>query len=260
MRSSVDNLGRLWASVEQLTASLTEGEWKHPTDCPGWSVQDHVSHLIDYESRALGRPGPEHAVGELAHLRNPMGQANEVGVDYRRSWPGSRVLDEFREVTAARLAQLEGLTDDDFAAEVQTPVGRGTLSDMLNLRVMDTWTHEQDIRRALGQPGNVDGPAADQAVRYYLGFMPYAVGKKAGAPEGSSVVVEIPGHVTTVEVVDGRGRAAELVPPEPTAVLRMDVPTFAALVSGRTTSPDGVEITGDADLGERVVTNMNVMV
>ena len=260
VRTSVENLGRLWASIDELCSSFAEEEWKRPTDCPGWSVQDQMAHLIDYESRALGRPGPDHTAGPGDHLRNPMGEANEVGVDYRRSRSGAEVLEEFREVTPARLAQLRALGDDDFAGEVQTPVGPGTLSDMLNLRVMDTWTHEQDIRRAVGRPGHIEGPAAEQAVRYYLGFMPYAVGKKAGAPEGSTVVFEIPGHVTAVEIVNGRGRAAELVPDQPTAVLRMDVPTFAALAAGRSTSPDGVQFGGDTDLAGRVATTMNVMV
>ena len=260
MRSSVENLGRLWSSLDQLCSTLSEDDWKRPTDCPGWTVQDHVSHLVDYESGALGRARPEHTVGPRDYLKNPMGEGNEVGVDYRRSWPGAEVLEEFREVTAARLAQLEVLTDADFEQEVQTPVGPGTLSDMLTLRVMDTWTHEQDIRRAVGRPGHVDGPAADEAVGYYLRFMPYVVGKKAGAPDGAIVVFEIPDHVTAVEVVDGRGRAAELVPDSPTAVLRMDVATFGALASGRAQSPDGVELEGDTELGERVALAMNVMV
>jgi len=260
VRSSVENLGRLWASIEELGASLGDDEWRRPTDCPGWTVQDHLSHLVDYEARALGRPAPDHAVEGRDYVQNPLGEANEVGVDFRRSWPGPKVLDEFRDVTAARLDQLRDLSDDDFSQEVQTPAGPGTLSDMLTLRVMDTWTHEQDIRRAVGRPGHIEGPAAEQAVRYYLGFMPYAVGKKAGAPEGSTVVFEIPGHVTAVEIVNGRGRAAELVPDQPTAVLRMDVPTFAALAAGRSTSPDGVQFGGDTDLAGRVATTMNVMV
>jgi uncharacterized protein (TIGR03083 family) len=260
VRSSVENLGRLWASLEDLLSSLDDADWQRPTDCPGWSVQDHVSHLIDYESGALGRPRPEHTVEPRDYLKNPMGQGNEIGVDFRRSWAPAEVLEEFREVTAARLDQLEQLADADFAEEMQTPIGPGTVSDMLELRVMDTWTHEQDIRRAVGRPGHVEGPAADQAVQYYLGRMPYVVGKKAGAPDGTTVVFEIPGNVRAVEVVDGRGRQAASVPDSPTAVLRMDPATFGALAAGRAASPDGVELEGDTDLAERVATNMNVMV
>ena len=31
----------------------------------------------------------------------------------------------------------------------------------LQLRVLDNWLHEQDIRRALGMPGHLGGPAAE---------------------------------------------------------------------------------------------------
>jgi hypothetical protein len=40
----------------------------------------------------------------------------------------------------------------------------------------------------------------------------------------------------------------------------MGTATFAALVNGRTTSLDGVTIDGDQDLGQRVASNLNVMV
>ena len=256
---AVDLLARTWDSVEALCAGLTEEEWKAPTACEGWTVQDNVSHLIDYESRALGRPGPEHEVGELPHLKNPRGSANEIGVDWRRQFSGTEVLAEFREVMAARREQLSQLTADDLRNEVQTPVGPGTLADMLQLRLMDTWSHEQDIRRALGRPGHVTGPSADGAIAYFTKMLPYIVGKKAGAPDGAAVVFEVDGRVIPVEVRDGRAHAVELEPEDATVRFRMDTATFAALVGGRTTSTDGVTLEGDTDLGQRVVTNMGVM-
>jgi uncharacterized protein (TIGR03083 family) len=256
---AVDLLARTWESLDPLLAELSEEEWKSPTECPGWSVQDNVSHLIDYESRALGRPGPEHEVGDLPHLKNPMGSSNEIGVDWRRQFSGAEMLAEFREVMAARREQLSALTADDLTEEVQTPVGPGTLADMLQLRLMDTWTHEQDIRRAVGRPGHATGAAADGAVAYFTKLLPYVVGKKAGAPDGTTVVFEVDDRVIPIEVTGGRARTAELAPEAATVRLRMDTTTFAALVGGRTTSLDGVTLTGDTDLGQRVVTNMGVM-
>jgi hypothetical protein len=58
---------------------------------------------------------------------------------------GAAVLDEFRQVTAERLAQLRRLTPGDLAAQTATPAGAGTVADLLTLRVMDSWSHEQDI-------------------------------------------------------------------------------------------------------------------
>jgi uncharacterized protein (TIGR03083 family) len=257
---SVENLARTWASVDALCATLTEDEWKRPTALPGWSVQDNVSHLVDYESHAIGRRAPAHTPADLSHTRNPIGQANEVGVDLRRSRAGAEVLDEFRDVTAARLAQLRALGTADFDQPTDTPAGPGTLADMLNLRVMDTWTHEQDIRAALGRPGHADGPAAAQAVDHFAGFLPYVVGKRAAAPDGTKVLVEIAGHGSVaIEVVDGRARRVDTLAGEPDVTVLTDVVGFAALVNGRDREVD-VEVRGDEALGRAIVDNLSVMV
>jgi uncharacterized protein (TIGR03083 family) len=262
VRESVDNLARIWTSIDELCSSFTEDEWKRPTALPGWSVQDNLSHLVDYESRAIGRPGPDHTPSDVSHTRNAIGQSNEVGVDYRRAWPGDDVLTEFREVTAARLAQLRALGDEDFAQPMDTPAGPGTLSDMLNLRVMDSWAHEQDIRRAVGRPGHGEGPAVDQALRYFTSFLPYIVGKRAAAPDGTRVVVEIADHDSVgIEVVDGRARLADAPPASADVTLRTDVVTFAALINGRAgVDAADVEIVGDQALGRAIASNLSVMV
>lgn len=258
--ASIDNLAGTWRSLEELCSDLTEKQWKTPTGCPGWTVQDHVAHLVDYEATALGRPRADHRPADLSHTKNELGAANEVGVDLRRGWTGQQVLEELREVTAARHQQLLALTEEDLARPVDTPAGRGTLADMLRLRVMDTWSHEQDIRRAIHRPGHVDGPAAEEAVDYFAQFLPYVVGKRAGAPDGAMVLFRI-GDLrrVAVEVVDGRGRPAEREPAEPTLTLAMPVPTFAALVGGRSDAPDDVELSGDEALGRAVVANLGFM-
>src|SRR3954452_228786 len=218
---SIDNLEQTWASLDALLASLSEDEWKRPTGCPGWTVQDNVSHLIDYESRALGRPAPEGSALQRPHTKNALGEGNEVGVDHRRGLAGSAVLDELREITTARLAQLRSLTEEDLQREVVTPAGPGTLADMLKLRVMDTWSHEQDIRRAVGRPGNETGPTAHEAVAYFAQFLPIVVAKRAGAPDGSVVVIEA-GDVWrgAIAVDGGRARILDEVPTVTTVRLR----------------------------------------
>ena len=258
--TSIDNLERCWASISELCDGLTAEEWATPTGCPGWSVQDQVAHLIDYEAGALGRPRPDHVPADLSHVKNPLGESNEVGVDARRSRPGAAVLDELREVTAARLAQLRGLTEDDYAREVPTPAGPGTVSDMLRLRVMDTWSHEQDIRRALGRPGHGTGPVVDEAMAYFTQFLPLLVGKRAGAADGQSVVFALGDRPPVrIRVDGGRANVVDALPGEPTTTLTMPATTFAALVGGRTDVPDDVEVQGDATLAQRVVDALGFM-
>ncbi len=260
MSSSAGNLATAWRSIDALCSTFTDDDWRQPTGCPGWSVQDALAHLVDYEARALGRPAPEHMPRDVSHTKNDMGRSNEVGVDYRRSCTGAEVLEEFREVTAARVEQMRGWTDDDLGREVMTPAGPGTLADMLTLRVMDTWTHEQDIRRALGRPGGCDGPVADEAIGYFVRFLPYVVGKRAQAPDGSTVVFDIgPGRRVPIEVVNGRARIAAEEPATPAVTITMPVGTFAAVVGGRSDVPDDIAIGGDQALGRKIVDSLTLM-
>ncbi len=259
MSTSVENLATIWASIDRLCSGLPDGAWELPTGCPGWTVKDQVSHLVDFEARALGRPAPQHEPGPLPHVRNELGRANEVGIDVRRPKSGAAVLEEFRQVTAERLAQLRQLTGPELAAQTVTAAGPGTVADLLTLRVMDSWSHEQDIRRAVGRPGHSDGPAADEAVGYFTRFLPYIVGKRAAAPDGSRVVFRIGGRdPVAVEVAGGRGRITDELR-DPTVSLAIPVPSFAALVGGRSDVLDDIGIDGDRELGRRVLDSMNLM-
>jgi len=256
---SVENLAIVWASVGQLCSDLADGQWDLPTGCPGWTVKDNLSHLVDYEARALGRPAPGPAPGPFPHVKNEMGQANEIGVDARRPEPGAQVLAEFRQVTGERLAQLRALSEQDLAAPMMTPAGPGTTADLLTLRVMDGWMHEQDIRRATGRPGHTHGPAADEALGYFTRFLPYVVGKRAAAPDGSKVIFRVGGRdPVAVQVAGGRGSLAA-GPDGATVSLAIPATTFAALVGGRADVPGDADITGDQQLGQRVLASMGLI-
>lgn len=249
-----------WDSILELCADLTEDDWSTLTGCPGWSVKDNISHLVDYEAGALGRPRLEAELpANRDHLKNAMGEVNEIGVEARRSRTGAEVLAELREVVRERNAQLRAMTEADLAVEVPTPAGMGTVADMLRLRVMDTWSHEQDIRRALGRPGHAAGVAVDESVAYWSRSLPFVIGKRAGAPEGTTVAVDIDDHHLAFAVVEGRAKAVEAIDGEPVVRLAMPATTFAALVGGRSDAPDDVTITGDADLGGRIVAGLGFL-
>ncbi len=264
----VDLMEHVWSSIDSLCSRITEAQWKTPTDCPGWSVQDQVSHLVGAEAGILGNPRPDHTPGDTSYVKNDIGQSNEVVVDFRRSWPGRQVLDEFRELTRQRLTYLRGLTDDGFAAETQTPLGPGTITEFVRIRIMDAWVHEQDIRRALNIPGELDGSVASHAVGRVSRAMPFVVARKAKAPDGVTVVFNITGSagsVVSVAVEGGRGRALDSEPESPTVKITSDLETFACLGCGRwdpakALSSGKIKVAGDTVLGETIVHQMNIMV
>ncbi len=263
----VDMMAHVWRSIEGLCESLSEEEWKIPTDCPGWSVQDQVAHLGGSESRILGNPAPDHTPAETGHVKSEGGMSNEVVVDYRRSWTGRQVLDEFRELTGQRMTDLRALSDEDFAAETETPLGPAPVSEFISIRIMDAWVHEQDIRRALGRPGELDGPTAAHALGRILRAMPFVVARRAQAPDGATVVFDVSGpagRVLPVVVEGNRAREADEAPAEATVHIEMDAETFGCLGCGRW-EPDEmlhtgrVQVQGDAALGEAIVRQMNIM-
>ena len=263
----VDMMERVWNSIIELCDGLSEAEWRTLTDCPAWSVQDQVSHMSGSESGILGGPDPDHEAADVSHTRSEQGRHNEVIVDYRRSWPGQQVLDEFRENTGQRLEFLHGRSDDDFAAEMQTPVGPAAMSEFISIRIMDAWVHEQDIRRALNRPGHMDSPAAVHALNRIIRAMPFVAARRAQAADGSIVVLDISGpagRVSTIGVEGGRGRELDQAPQDPTVRISLDAETFNCLGCGRW-EPDEVlqsgrvSIEGDTALGETIVRQMNIM-
>ena len=264
----VDLMEAVWKSIDGLCSDLSPQQWAMPTECPGWSVQDQVSHLVGSECRLLGRPAPAHEPSDTAHVRNEVGQGNEVLVDYRRQYSGAEVLAEFREITAERLGVLRGMSEDDFATETPNPLGSGPYTDLLAIRIYDAWVHEQDMRRTLGIPGHLSGPVAQHAYGRTEMAMPFVVGRKVRPDDGTTVVFEITGDVGGAIVLNmdgGRAHRMDAAPASPTVRLTMGLEPFNALGTGRWTAEkalaDGaVAIAGDRALGERIVGEMNFMI
>jgi uncharacterized protein (TIGR03083 family) len=263
----VDQLDQVWGSIGDLGVTLSEAEWKTPTEVPGWTVQDNLVHVVALEWLGLGRAAPDHEIpDDLPHVKNDFGRANEVFVDSRRDRTGAEALTEFRSVTADRLAQLRAFGPDDFGADSFTPVGPGTVRDLLPFRVFDSWVHEQDMRRAVGRPGNLDGPVPEVAFGRVVASMPFVVGKKAQAPHGSTVAFDLGpplAHPFAIRT-DGRAQLLDDMPDDATARITTDGETFVRLACGRL-DPDealdgrGVRLSGDDVLGRRVVESLNFL-
>ncbi|GAA3192784.1 maleylpyruvate isomerase family mycothiol-dependent enzyme [Actinocorallia longicatena] len=244
-------------STIELASGFGTAEWRLPTDCPGWSVQDVVAHLVSLEVMLLGDPLPDHELPDLPHVKNDMARVLEIGVDVRRPLPGEAVLAELRETLDRRLAQIPGLDPEGPAA---LPDGRpGTTTEFLMFRAFDCWIHEQDIRRAVGVPGNLDAPAGRCAWTILSRGLPMVTAKRGGALPGQSAVFAV-GDREAAVLVDAGGRASRgPVPAEPTVRLAMSFETYTLLAAGRRGPADAVvEVTGDAELGARILAGMGV--
>jgi uncharacterized protein (TIGR03083 family) len=263
---TIDKLEQTWKSISTVCSGLNADEWVTPTDLPGWTVQDNVSHLIGIERMLEGLPRTDHRAPTFDYVKNPIGESNENEVDVRRSLIGADVLAEWNDIVDARLATLRAGDDDYFSQSTMTPTGPGTIADFLHIRVLDSWAHEQDIRRALDRPGGFDNASAAHTIDRLIRTLPIVIGKRAGTPEGAAVTVEITGPVSrrlTYEVNGGRAGLVETSAEPAVAVIHVDCEAFAILALGRRTAAelaDRIAIDGDHDLGQRVVDQLNMMI
>ncbi len=256
-----------WHALSALGAQLTEEQWKAPTELPGWSSQDVIAHLIGTERMLQGHAVPPRGDSDFGeHVRNPIGEFNEIDVVLRRDLPGATVLAEWDALAAERETTLRAGDDAYYDQPMSTPTGPGTMADFLHIRILDCFVHEQDIRRAVRIPGNLDSPAAAHTIDRLIRTIPIVVGKRAACPEGAAVVVEITGGVQRIvrcEVTNGRAAIVAETTAPPIAVVTLDTEAFLALATGRLTAADvagRIALDGDVDLGQRVVGNLNMMI
>ena len=265
--ATTDLLEETWRSIIAVGQELSEEDWERATDCPGWSVKDHVSHVIGTERMLQGLSLADTEIGDAPHVKNAIGEFNEREAVARRARSGAEGLAELQDLAEVRLETLRSGDEAYFAQERMTPTGPGTMLDFLSIRILDCWVHEQDIRRAVDRPGHMGGGPAEHTIDRLVRTIPIVVGKRAAAPEGSTTVIEITGPVArTIPVVVEGGRAKVVdraEAGEPVVTVTMDTETFLVLAVGRQTAEDRasqIAIDGDAALGQAIVANLNMMI
>jgi uncharacterized protein (TIGR03083 family) len=263
----VDVLDEEWSAIIELGEILGAPEWELPSECPGWTVRDVLAHMVGTERSLLGDRAPD-PVSEPAHVHNEIGARNEGWVVSLRGTSGPEVLANFSDVTKRRLAQLRDWPTSRFDEVGPSPTGMVPYREFMQVRVMDCWVHEQDIRVATARPGHRQGAAATLAIGRLASAMPFVVGKKAGAPEGSSVRFELTGtEPLRIEVAVRGGRAVidDGTSSDPTVEIRVDREVFWRLGCGRVTGEAArgaglIELRGQTELGNRVVDSMAFMI
>ncbi|MCX5082917.1 maleylpyruvate isomerase family mycothiol-dependent enzyme [Streptomyces sp. NPDC056121] len=252
-------------AISELVTPLVEGEWNRATPCPGWSVRDIVSHVIGLDCEMLGDPRPIHTLPrDLYHVQNEHQRYMEMQVDVRRHHTAPEMTSELEYTIIRRSRQLRNESREP-GAMVRGPLGtEETLEFAMRKRAFDVWVHEQDLRAAVGRPGNLDSPGAYVTRDMLLAVLPKVVAKDASAPANSAVVFDVHGPVEFLRTVrvdaDGRGTIDGAPSLGPAATLSLDWETYVKLACGRVTPDavsDRVKTEGDLDLAQAILNSLS---
>jgi uncharacterized protein (TIGR03083 family) len=167
---------------------------------------------------------------------------------------------EYTIIRRSRQLRNEKRRPEDDVQNIMPGGGKIALEQQLRLRAFDVWVHEQDIRRALDTPGNLDSAGAHVTRDVLLARLPKVVAKDAAAPLHSAVVVDVSGPVEFLRTVrvDGDGRGSVDGSPSlgPALTLSLDWETYVRLACGRARPEqvaDRIKTEGDTALGEAIL-------
>jgi uncharacterized protein (TIGR03083 family) len=170
--------------IAEIALALSDDELKRDVPaCPGWTAKDVVSHLtgiaVDTMSGVIEGAGSDEYTSRQ--------------VDQRKDKEIAAIVDEWR------AANLESILDG-----VHPAIAGGIIGDL--------FTHEQDFRGAVGQPGGRDSKAFEVALDSYTRFLGRRI-KEAGLP-----ALEV--RAGDRSWVAGKGDPAGTVSGEPFEILR----------------------------------------
>jgi uncharacterized protein (TIGR03083 family) len=186
-------------------------------------------------------------------------------VDVRRHHTAPEMTSELEYMVIRRNRQLRNESRDP-GTKVRGPLSTElTLEEAMRRHAFDVWAHEQDLRTALGRPGNLDSPGAHVARDVLLAELPAVVAERADAPRSSAVVFDVHGPVEflrTIRVdIQGRGTLETAPALGPAATLALDWETYVRLACGRVTpegAADRIKTEGDPDLTAAILRNFVV--
>lgn len=251
-------LRRECAEVVGFCRQLSDEEWRTPSAAPGWRIQDVVAHLAA-NCHAIFTPA------SIALMTSKdIERTNDVYVDKRRDWEPLKVLGEL-ETWGKRLAAMSGILARTPIARIPMPLGelgRFPAAVLLNSAfVFDQHTHlRHDIAPALGRPAP-DSDELRMAVVLEWMFAVLSNQLRTARPDWLDRPISInlsgPGGGHWLVAPDGSIAPGAAEGAAQIVGVGLDFPGWA---TARTPWRESdVKITGDAELGGRLLDSMNVV-
>ncbi|WP_409329616.1 maleylpyruvate isomerase family mycothiol-dependent enzyme [Trujillonella humicola] len=253
----------LGAHYAEVVENLTPGEWRSPSRCAGWSVQDLVAHTGSNFRVLVVPPDPDAAAPEVETAE----QLQELLVAQRRSWSSAEVAAEFRDNLEPALAALAAMQEEPVASAGITLTDLGTypMHALADAFAFDLWCHLTVDLLAPGGPVDRPAPAADDALLGpAIGWM------LTGLPQMCPSVAEVLDRPLGLRLTGPGGGEWTLVPggpslavveglQDPAATATSAATDFVLWGTTRTPWRDSVRVDGDRGYAERVLDRVDIV-
>lgn len=151
-----------WASLLTLLASLGDADWAAPTEAGHWTVKDVALHLLDDELGWLSRDrdgdtsGLLDASGDYRQFVAALDAKNQRWVDGARGL-SPRVLRDLLAWSGGQIGAYFAAADM-YEPSYVSWASDGPVPRWFDLArdLTECWVHQQQIRDAVGQPGDHD--------------------------------------------------------------------------------------------------------
>jgi uncharacterized protein (TIGR03083 family) len=261
-----------------LLRSLTPEEWERQTIAPKWRVKDVAAHLLDTQLRKLSfdrdgcLPSPQPVIASDRDLAVFIDRLNAEGVTvYRRLSPP--VLIAWMEQTSREAARFYASLDPFAPARFSVSwAGEPVSANWFDIarELTERWHHQQQIRLAVSDAADVSRLRAIMTPELYhpvldcfLRALPFHY-RSMAAPRGSAIRIHISGECggdwhlyrgdqwQLSSAAAGTSAATVTIPEE--IAWRVFTKGIA-----RDQAREQIRVTGDAALGDHVVTMLAIV-
>lgn len=234
MTDAIEALAADRAVLLKICSEMSSEDWKAGSGCPGWSVQDVVTHM-GAGFQAVVDPA---ALPDTQGL--PFERAQDTIVEARRGLTPDEVVAHYTEVSEKALSALRDLA----AADFEVPLGDAGTYPASLIPAAFCFDHYTHIRADLFAPrGPLTGPPPASDERRLVPTVNWIA---AALPQQNvDLLAALTGSVE-IEVRGPGSRTIHVGWGEPAAWISSDAPAFARWITQRATWEEtGTEAAGD---------------
>lgn len=193
--------------LESLLAELDDEEWRSPSRCDGWSVQDVVAHLVGVNafwesSIAAGLAGtPSRVLAAFDPAAHPPRM-----IEPMRTLGPQEVLEQLVQSDDGFLGALAPLDDAGWSTAAESPAGHVEIRFLAQHALWDGWIHERDVAIPLDREPAREPDEIASCLKYAVAIGPALASSRPGAVTGHlGVRATDPDLELTVDVGDTIG-------------------------------------------------------